>query len=105
MQQITLSGTLITDASKQRDKSGRNYIRFTLTCSSVNIYGRTEFTHYRCICYVPGYESMKKGDQVFITGKFSASIGKDDKGNAYLNLDVMVTSISGGYRAAERKKE
>ncbi len=104
MEQITLSGTLITDATLQRDKKGRDYTRFILTCGSVNMFGRTEFTHYRCICYINGYENMKKGDQAFLTGKFSATLEKDEKNNYYMNLNVLVTSISGGYRATERKK-
>lgn len=105
MQKITLSGTLLTDATKQRDIKGREYSRFTLTCGEVNSMGRTVFTHYRCICYIPRYENMKKGDQVFLDGKFSASLEEDENGKKYMNLSVIVTSISGGYRASERNKK
>ena len=103
MQQITLSGALITDAFKLKDKNNKDFLRFTLSCASVDNYGRTVFTHYRCTCYIIGFQGLKKGDQVFITGRFTPSIGTDDKGKTYMNLDVMVLSIAGGYRANERK--
>ena len=103
MQQITLSGTLITDAYKFRDKNNREFIRFTVTCGSLDGNGRTVFTHYRCTCYLLGFEGMKKGDQVFLTGRFTPSLDTDVKGKPYMRLDVMVVSISGGYRAYERK--
>ncbi len=106
MQRITISGTLLGDTACFRDKNDRQFIRFTVTCGSTDIHGRTVFNHYRCTCYITsGYENMKKGDQVFIMGKFLPSIGVDDKGKPYLNLDVMVTDITGGYRATERKKK
>lgn len=104
MQQITLSGTLIADATEHVDKNGRKHCRFLLTCGANDAYGRTVYSHYRCICYVNGYEGMKKGDQVFLTGKFLPSLTVDKDGKPYMNLDVMVVTISGGYRANERKK-
>lgn len=105
MQQITLSGTLISDASKFKDRNNKEFIKFIVTCGSTDAYGRTIFTHYRCICYVTGYEGMRKGDQVFLTGRFCPSLGTDESGKNYMNLDVMVISISGGYRASERKTD
>lgn len=105
MEQITISGTLLTKAETDYDKKGRKYTRFTVTCGSEDIHGRTQFTHYRCICYVGGYEKLVQGDQVFLTGRLSASIGTDSFGKNYLNLNVMVHQASGGYRASERKKE
>ena len=102
MQQITISGTLLTDAEKSVDKNNRTFVRFTVSCGWSDQYGRTQYTHYRCVCYVGGYDKMKKGDQVFVTGKLTASIGYDNAGKSYLNLDVMVYQVSKGYRSEER---
>lgn len=103
MQQITISGTLLSDAEKCVDKSGKNYSRFTVSCGSTGPDGRVEFTHYRCICYISGYEKFKKGDQAFVTGKLSARLRVDDKGRTYMNLDIMVYQLTGGYRARDGK--
>lgn len=105
MQQITISGTLFNDAEKCVDKNGRPYVRFVVTCGNDEPEGKREFTHYQCTCYMTGYEAMKKGDQVFVTGKFTAKARMDDKGKTYMNLNVMVHQINGGYRANERVKK
>ena len=104
MEQITISGTLLNNAETKTDKNGRCFTRFTVTCGSVDMHGRTVFTHYRCTCYVSGYENLVAGDQVFLTGRFSAGISTDKEGKPYANLNVMVHQASGGYRASERKK-
>ena len=102
MQQITISGTLLSDVEKGTDKNGRTFLRFTVSCGWNDQDNRTQYTHYRCTCYVGGYEKLKKGDQVFVTGKLTATIGYDDDRNAFLNMDVMVYQINRGYRAVER---
>ena len=104
MQQITISGTLLGNAAVFRDKNDRPFIRFTVTCGATDIHGRTIFNHYRCTCYVvTGYEKMKNGDQVFVIGKFLPSLYVNEKGKTEMNLDVLVTHITGGYRAEERE--
>ena len=72
-------------------------------CGSKEITGRMVYTEYKCVCYVNGYEKLRKGDQVFLTGKQSAGIGYDKDGNAVLKLNVMVYQASGGFTAEERK--
>ena len=98
MQQITLAGTLLTDATKFRDRRNRDFLRFILTCTSVDSNGRTVFTHYKCICYILSFQELKKGDRVFLTGRFMPSLGQDETGKTYMNLDVLVLTMSGGYR-------
>ena len=105
MQQITLSGTLITEAFRQVDKKGRPYIRFTLSCGSIMPGDRVEYTHYKCVCYIGGYDRLEKGDQVFVVGKLQASIQYDESQSPSLNLQVMVTNMSGGRRAEDKKKK
>lgn len=104
MQQVTISGTLLADAEKCVDTNGRTYSRFTVSCGSKGPGGRTEYTQYRCTCYITGYEDCKKGDQIFLTGKLSAKLKTDEKGKVHLNLDVMIHFASGGYKYAERKR-
>lgn len=106
MQQITISGTLSNDIERCKDKNGNSYIRFKVACGDTDINGRVQFTHYHCTCYVSGFEDLKKGDQVFVTGKFSAKITNSAKdGTPYLNLNVMVYQVSGGYKIQEREKK
>lgn len=102
MQNINLSGTLLKDAETGTDKNGKTYVRFTITCGWNDQYNRTQYTHYLCTCYIKGYDSLKKGDQVFVNGEQRATIEYDNSGKAYLNLHVMVFNINRGYRASER---
>lgn len=103
MQQITISGTLLYDAEACTDRNGRSYARFKVTCGDTDMSGRAQFTHYHCTCYLPNFEKLKKGDQVFVTGKLSAKVSLDEKGNPTLNLNIMVYQASGGYKLEERK--
>ncbi|MBR1434021.1 MAG: single-stranded DNA-binding protein [Bacteroidales bacterium] len=102
MQQVTISGTLLSDAENCVDKNQRSYIRFTVTCGDNDENGRSIYTHYRCTCYIAGYEKMKKGDQVFVTGKQKIRLGQTAQGEPKINIDVMVFQISGGRRADQR---
>ena len=104
MQVINISGTLLSDSTKCKDRNGRSFTRFTVTCGSEGANGRTVFTHYRCTCYVGGYDFLKKGDQVFVSGRFSPTVTIDKDGNEIITgLNVLVHQITGGYRATERK--
>lgn len=100
MEQITLCGTLVEDARSCQDKAGHPYVRFTVGCGRQDQYGRTIYTNYRCTCYVPGYDKLKKGDQVFITGKLSSYLGFGENGKPKVNLDVMIYQVAPGYKAA-----
>lgn len=102
MQQITISGTLLSDAETCVDKRGKTFVRLKVTCGDTDINERTQYTHYYCTCYMSGFEKLKKGDQVFLTGKLSAKAVLGTDGKAYLNLNVMVYQASGGYKVVER---
>lgn len=103
MQQVIISGTLLSDAWKFKDKNGREFLRFIVTCGHIDQDGHSVFTNYRCTYYAPGYESLKKGDQVFIIGKFFPKLETDDKGKTYMILDVMVSTLTNGFKHNERK--
>ena len=102
MQQITISGTLLNDAETCIDKKGNSYVRFDVTCGESEMNGRKSFTHYHCICYIGGFNELKKGESVFLTGKLNAKISTDKEGKAYLNLNVMVYQASGGYKVIDK---
>lgn len=102
MQTITIAGVLANNAEECVDSSSRKYSRFTVTCVNVDKNGRSHYTHYNCVCYVPGYEKLKTNDQVFLTGKFSAELKLNEKGKPYMNLSVMVFQASDGFKAKER---
>lgn len=104
MEIVTISGTLYDDSSQGRDRNGRDFTRFTVTCGSTDQNGCAVFTHYRCIYYRKGYEKLRKGDQVFLSGSQKVSIWVDQNGKPWINIDVMVQQLSCGYRADERKR-
>ena len=52
-----------------------------------------EYTYYMCVSYMRGYEELKKGDQVFLTGKLSASIAYNPDHTPVLSLLVSVTEM------------
>ena len=95
MQVIIISGTLLSDSVKCKDRNGRSFTRFTVTCGSEGANGRTVFTHYRCTCYVSGCDFLKKGDQVFVSGRFSPSVSIDNEGNEIITeLSIFVYQLS-----------
>lgn len=105
MQSIIITGTLLEDAEPGQDKNGLNFTRFTVTCGETGANERAYFTHYKCTCYLKGYDNLKKKDQVTVTGKVTIRISKTkDTNEPYLNINVLVHSISRGYTAEERKK-
>lgn len=106
MQQITISGTLCNDAERCKDKNGNTYMRFKVACGDTDLNGRMIYTYYHCTCYISGLETLKRGDQVFITGKLSAKVNISPKdGYPYLNLNVMVYQASSGYKLEDREKK
>lgn len=105
MQRVTLSGTLVTDVFRQLDKNGRQYIRFTLACGTLNTNQRMEYTYYKCVSYIRGYDELKKGDQLFLTGKLQATIGYNEDRSPMLNLLVSVTEMTGGQKEEDKKKK
>lgn len=105
MQQITISGTLLEDAVVCTDKNQHTYTRFKVTCGEYDVLNRLQYTIYYCTCYLPNLNNLKKGDQVFVTGKFSAKIITGDDGKPYLRLNVMVLQASGGYKKKDNAEK
>lgn len=102
MEQAIISGTLLTDVESCIDVKGRTYSRFTVTCGSRGVNGRTKYTHYQCTSYLSGYEKLKKGDQVFLSGNLSVTEYRDETGSTKTKLNILVYQMSGGYRAEEK---
>jgi hypothetical protein len=103
MQQITISGTLVSDVESCTDKNSRPYMRFEVKCADPDITGRVQFTLYHCTCYLSNLENIKRGDQVFLTGKLTAKLTLGRDGKPYMNLNIMVYQATDGYKIEERK--
>ena len=98
MQSITISGTLLSDAMKCMDRNGRSFTRFTVTCGSEGVNGTIVYTHYRCTCFMSGLESLREGDQVFLSGRFTPSVSIDNEGNDIITeLRIFVYQLSVGF--------
>lgn len=71
MEVITLSGTLPEPPETKTDKRGNNYVRFRVVCTGTDMRGQERTTIYRCYCYNLKWNTLKKGDSVFLTGSFN----------------------------------
>lgn len=94
MQTIILSGTLLTDAKKTKDSRGREYISFVLTCITKDAKEDDDYFHTKCICYLMGFEGLKKGDKVFLIGRFVPRIEYDKNNIAKPVLYVTVIAMT-----------
>ena len=96
IQTVILIGHLLTDAESFTDKNGHDFVRFKMTCRRTTFKGETKFTVYRVCCYIGGYETLKQGDQVFVSGELDISVHIDKEGKVWLNNEVYAKQISKG---------
>lgn len=96
IQTITLMGHLISKVDKFVDKNGHEFIRFKMSCRKTTFKGDTKNTVYRVCCYQGGFENLKEGDQVYVSGDLDISVYIDDKGKVWLNNEVFAIRISKG---------
>ena len=87
LQKIDLIGNLVADAEIRPGREGGEYIAFRLAASD-HAGEEKNTTYYEVTCAKSGVlEFLKKGMQVFVSGRLSLSVNvKDDK--AYLNARV-----------------
>ena len=96
IQTIILLGHLMTDAETFIDKDGHDFIRFKMCCRKTTFKGESKFTVYRVCCYQKGFENMKRGDQVYVSGDLDINVHIDDKGKVWLNTEVYARQIAKG---------
>ncbi len=97
---LTLSGQLTEDCEKKQDKRGHDYIKFTVSVTDTDIYGKPVTILFRCYCYNMQYDDLKKYDMVFVSGAFKMNRYGDK-----MNLDVHVQHISRGQNIPGRNEE
>lgn len=73
IQTIILIGHLLTDAEVFTDKNGHDFIRFKLSCRKTTFKGESKFTVYRVCTYQSGFETLKQGDQVYVSDKANSA--------------------------------
>lgn len=98
--QITISGTLLSDAVVRWDKNGKEYVFFQVSCDEKDENGERHSTLYKCSYYSTNLEldEFKKGDSVTICGRLNADIGYSHAGEPYPSLCILVYQINRGKR-------
>ena len=92
MQQIIISGIVISAPEQFTHSDGSKFIIFYV--SSANSNNQTEkYSHYRCSFRVI---DLKKGDQVFMAGTLKTGIRKDKNGEPFVDLFVQVEHLTLG---------
>lgn len=105
IQNIILVGHLLTDAQSYTDKNGHDYIRFKMSCRRTTYTGETKFTIYRICCYQSGFENLRQGDQVYVSGDLDITYHVDENGKAWLNNDVFARQITKGSTENQKIKK
>lgn len=93
MQVVSITGRLTSEVEKCQDKNGHFYHRFTVQSQTSDIFGRDLYTIFRCTCYVPGVEQLKKGDKVFMYGKFSVRAFINSQGKPEPICNIMIYQV------------
>lgn len=100
IQQITISGTLLSDAVVRWEKNGKEYVFFQVLCYEKDENGERHSNLFKCSYYSTNLEldEFKKGDSVTISGRFNADIGYFHTGEPYPSLCILVYQITRGKR-------
>ena len=92
LQKIDLIGNLVADAEIRTGKDGNEFIGFRLAVSE-NSGEEKRSTFYEVSCHKSGViEYLKKGTQVFATGRLLVS-NREKDGKTYTNLYVTASQV------------
>lgn len=92
LQKIDLIGNLVADAEIKQGKDGSEYIAFRVAASE-SFGEEKRSTYYEVSCKRSGVlEYLKKGQQVFVSGRLSISANCKD-GKAFLNAYVSASHV------------
>lgn len=92
LQKIDLIGNLVADAEIRSGKDGNEYISFRVAASE-NSGDEKRTTFYEVSCHKSGViEYLKKGQQVFVSGRLSLSTNCKD-GKSYYNAYVSARDV------------
>ena len=92
MQNITISGNLISDARLFNDQSGKEYMSFRVAVNDIR-KGEKNTTYYDVTASKTGVmDYLKKGQGVIVSGKLTIeAIDKD--GKAFVNINVFARDL------------
>ena len=92
LQKIDLIGNLVADAEIKTGKDGSEFIGFRVAVSE-NSGEEKRTTYYEVSCHKSGViEYLKKGTQVFATGRLLVS-NREKDGKTYTNLYVTASQV------------
>ena len=92
LQKIDLIGNLVADAEIKTGKDGSEFIGFRVAVSE-NFAEEKRTTYYEVSCHKSGViEYLKKGTQVFATGRLLVS-NREKDGKTYTNLYVTASQV------------
>ena len=92
LQRIDLIGNLVADAEIKTTKDGNDFITIRLAVSE-NLGEEKRTTYYEVSCHKSGViEYLKKGTQVFATGRLLVS-NREKDGKTYTNLYVTASQV------------
>ena len=93
LQKIDLIGNLVADAEIKTGKDGNEFISFRIAVT--DLYGEEKrTTYYEVSCHKSGViEYLKKGQQVFVSGRLSINAVSKD-GKAYQNNYVSAVFVN-----------
>ena len=92
LQKIDLIGNLVADAEIRTGKDGSEFIGFRVAVSE-NFAEEKRTTYYEVSCHKSGViEYLKKGTQVFATGRLLVS-NREKDGKTYTNLYVTASQV------------
>lgn len=106
MQNIQLIGRLVDDAAvKSTTRQGvkNEFVAFTVACNEDRGDERSA-TFYDVVMNKTGVlEYLKKGQMVYILGRFRFTVSNDEQGKSYphLNVSVMDIQLVGGGKKQE----
>ena len=92
MQNITISGNLISDARLFNDQSGKEYMSFRVAVNDIR-KGEKNTTYYDVTASKTGVmDYLKKGQGVIVSGKLTLeAIDKDVK--SFVNINVFARDL------------
>ena len=92
MQNITISGNLISDARLFNDQSGKEYMSFRVAVNDIR-KGEKNTTYYDVTASKTGVmDYLKKGQGVIVSGKLTIeAIDKDVK--SFVNINVFARDL------------
>lgn len=94
MQTITITGTVLQDAQSSTDQWGKAFTCILVSCWRKSQIDEPIFTKYRCFVHKKGYEDIRKGDRVCISGElWAGAVISNEKPVPSLSVEAKTIEI------------